>query len=79
MPDYDDRTPLHLAAAEGHERIVGFLLRHGIPVDPRDRWGDTPLDEARRHGHDAVARLLAARGEAESVKCRRPAERRKAA
>lgn len=42
--DYDKRTPLHLAAAEGKVEVVRFLLEKGA-VSTKDRWGNTPLDE----------------------------------
>jgi glutaminase len=60
--DYDGRTPLHLAAAEGHEETVRYLLGQGVVVEPLDRWGNTPLDDALRHGHEAVAALLRENG-----------------
>jgi glutaminase len=60
--DYDRRTPLHLAAAEGREEVVGFLLEHGVDASPRDRWGRTPLDEATVSGHAEVVEILEARG-----------------
>lgn len=56
--DYDGRTPLHLAAAEGQEEAVRYLLRKGVALEPTDRWGNTPLDDAERHSHKAVAKLL---------------------
>eukprot|EP01006_Ploeotia_vitrea_P020085 TRINITY_DN52328_c0_g1_i3.p1 TRINITY_DN52328_c0_g1~~TRINITY_DN52328_c0_g1_i3.p1 ORF type:complete len:990 (+),score=86.22 TRINITY_DN52328_c0_g1_i3:164-2971(+) len=47
--DYDGRTPLHLAAAEGHAAAIEFLLtRPGVSANVQDRWGNTPLDEAKR-------------------------------
>ena len=44
--DYDNRTALHLAAAEGHIDVVIFLLEKGIDKDVKDRWGSTALSEA---------------------------------
>ncbi|XP_030748653.1 glutaminase kidney isoform, mitochondrial isoform X2 [Sitophilus oryzae] len=59
LPDYDGRTALHLAAAEGHINCVDFLLKHcNVPYDVRDRWGKTPLEEATQFGHTAVIELL---------------------
>ncbi|MDE4996692.1 ankyrin repeat domain-containing protein, partial [Francisella tularensis subsp. holarctica] len=36
--DYDKRTALHLAAAEGHEDIVKNLIRKGADINAIDRW-----------------------------------------
>ncbi|XP_071959480.1 glutaminase kidney isoform, mitochondrial-like isoform X2 [Antedon mediterranea] len=57
--DYDLRTALHIAAAEGHKDIVQFLLEKcNVDPCPKDRWGFTPLHEAKQCGHDHVVTIL---------------------
>ena len=56
--DYDGRTCLHLAAAEGKQDIVRFLLAKNVYLTPKDRWQNTPLDEANRGEHACVVSLL---------------------
>uniref|UniRef100_A0A8D3E269 glutaminase n=1 Tax=Scophthalmus maximus TaxID=52904 RepID=A0A8D3E269_SCOMX len=57
--DYDSRTALHVAAAEGHVEAVIFLTEI-CKVNPhmKDRWGNTPLDDAMQFGHDVVVSVL---------------------
>ena len=39
VPDRNGRTPLHLAAAEGHLECVKFLMGVcQVDPDPKDRW-----------------------------------------
>ncbi|RXM37274.1 Glutaminase kidney isoform, mitochondrial [Acipenser ruthenus] len=57
--DYDSRTALHVAAAEGHSEVVRFLLEAcKVNPIPKDRWGNTPMDEAIHFGHHDVVTIL---------------------
>ena len=54
--DYDGRTALHVAAAEGHFEVVKFLLAlEHVKPEPTDRWGFTPQQEAVRFGHTMIS------------------------
>uniref|UniRef100_A0A8I5ZSS2 glutaminase n=1 Tax=Rattus norvegicus TaxID=10116 RepID=A0A8I5ZSS2_RAT len=57
--DYDSRTALHVAAAEGHIDVVKFLIE-ACKVNPfvKDRWGNIPLDDAVQFNHLEVVKLL---------------------
>lgn len=56
--DYDQRTPLHVAACQGLYLMAKLLVEAGASVILRDRWGDTALDEARRAGNKNLIKLL---------------------
>lgn len=59
LSDYDGRTALHLAAADGHLDCVNFLLSQcDVPFDVKDRWGHTPMAEAEKFGHHAIINFL---------------------
>ena len=56
--DYDGRTCIHLAASEGRTEVIRYLLAKNITIDPKDRWGGTPLQDAKRHNHKDVVVLI---------------------
>lgn len=56
--DYDLRSAAHLAAAHGQIKALRYLHRYGADVDVKDRWGNMPLDDAERNGHEEVVKLL---------------------
>jgi ankyrin repeat protein len=62
--DYDSRTALHLAASNGETSALDYILRciENINVNPLDRLGGTPLDDANRHGHAVAVAMLEAAG-----------------
>jgi len=73
--DGEGQTPLHRAAAAGHEDIVELLLANRAEVnvalnDKRDSIGRTPLHLAIHAGHADVAAVLLAHGADLNVKDR---------
>ncbi|THD23538.1 Glutaminase kidney mitochondrial [Fasciola hepatica] len=57
--DYDGRTGLHVAASSGSLDAVRFFIEvGGVNPNPVDRWGHTPLTEAKHFNHAAVVEYL---------------------
>lgn len=56
------RTPLMLAALEGHMGVVRFLVDEGADVNARDADGETALYMAAGWGHEEVVAYLLSRG-----------------
>ncbi len=58
-----DSTLLHAAAARaGEPNVADTLIRHGLCVDARDRFGSTPLHIAAFHSNLAFVECLLAAG-----------------
>lgn len=53
------RTPMHLAAMSGYIEVVEYLVENGYEVNPKDRWGSTPLNDAT---DDEIIEFLEANG-----------------
>lgn len=59
LADYDGRTPLHIASAEGHMDCIKFLCEiAGVKPNAQDRWEQTPISEAIRFNHLQVVKYL---------------------
>uniref|UniRef100_A0AC35U614 Glutaminase n=1 Tax=Rhabditophanes sp. KR3021 TaxID=114890 RepID=A0AC35U614_9BILA len=57
--DYDKRSALHLAAAEGRSELVRFLIRVAkVDYEGKDRWNRTPLDDAIMFEHETCISIL---------------------
>ena len=61
--DYDGRTALHLATANGHLDAVKWLIEVAqVPLNERARWNGTALTDAIRHGHKDCEEYLISKG-----------------
>jgi lysophospholipase len=62
--DYDGRTPLHLAASEGREAVVAYLIQpeHGMSLSAQDRAENTALANAAKYRKRRVIVLLVEAG-----------------
>ncbi|GLJ50906.1 hypothetical protein SUGI_1084110 [Cryptomeria japonica] len=58
----DDRTALHVAACQGHAHLVHLLISRGANVNARDRWGSTPLVDAKYYGNTEICNTLKSNG-----------------
>ena len=56
--DYDGRGALAMAAVEGNFKVVEVLLLEGVDKNSRNRWGQTPLQEAMAARQGPVVELL---------------------
>ena len=56
--EYDDRTPLHIAATNGDLKMVKKLLEHGASIHKADKYGATPLLDAIRFKRKDVIRFV---------------------
>ena len=57
--DYDKRTCLMLAAAQGNLPLCDLLISRGATKTKKDRWNHSAYDEAISHGHTGpIADLL---------------------
>ena len=54
---------MHLAASEGHLEIVKLLLAAGLKnINPIDRKGHSPLNDATTGNYKAICELLKSKG-----------------
>ncbi|XP_026413991.1 integrin-linked protein kinase 1-like [Papaver somniferum] len=60
--DTDGRTALHIAACQGCNDVVQLLIQKGAQIDPKDRWGSTPLADAIHYKNHEVIKLLEKHG-----------------
>ena len=58
----DGKTPLHIAAENGHKSVAGILITKGADVNARDNKGRTPLHLATQEGHAPMADYLTDKG-----------------
>jgi len=72
--DYDGRRAAHICCAEGNLECALVLIEfHAdfVSESVKDRWGLSPLDEADKHGHVELAKVIRALLEAKKTKMKR--------
>ena len=55
--DYDNRTALHIACAEGHVEVIKLLIKNNIKIQ-KDRWNNTPISDIPKDKVDEIKKLL---------------------
>jgi len=58
LQNSDLNTPLHLAAEEGHEAVLRYLVEGRAQVNLQNKSRHTPLHRAAANGHEAACRFL---------------------
>ncbi|GKT34797.1 hypothetical protein ADUPG1_008084, partial [Aduncisulcus paluster] len=58
LRDNSGYTPLHHAAMNGHDLVIGILLLMGVDVNARGNDGRTPLHLAVLHSHQKATKTL---------------------
>ncbi|KAK1953533.1 ankyrin [Colletotrichum sublineola] len=58
LTDDDGRTLLHIAATKGLAKTAKKLIDANADLTVQDRWGETPLIDACREGHEHVVKLF---------------------
>jgi ankyrin repeat protein len=56
--DYDKRTAVHIAAAEGNVAAMRVLVEHGADLTVKDRWSNTLYEEADRSTSEELLEYL---------------------
>lgn len=57
--DYDLRSPSHLAVCMNNIEVCTLLLEYKADfVNSKDRWGSTPLDEAKKNSTVSIIQNL---------------------
>lgn len=49
---------MHIAANNGHVKLVQYLISKGADVNAMDKWDKTPLEIAVDSKRDEVAKIL---------------------